>query len=179
MKQVRNLVILVAIVLIGGFFLFATENLSNGERIGTVTQFSLSGRWCKSHEGHLNVTQTGMNSSTGFDFSVDRDNEPAGVVALLDSAANNGWKVKVVYHEVRGYNWFNNRGNTNHFITQVIVLDRKFDDPFGNKNGSNTNVNSGNSNNTSGHVIDTIYLVITPSDKNYSKFFKAKNDTIK
>jgi hypothetical protein len=174
MKNVRNLIILAAIVLIGGFFLLATENLSNGERIGTVTQFSLSGRYCKSHEGHLNVTQTGMNSSTGFDFSVDRDNEPAGVVALLDSAANNGWKVKVVYHEVRGYNWFHNRGNTNHFITQVIVLDRHFDDPFGNKNG-NTNANS---NNNTGRVIDTIYIVITPSDKNYSKFFKTKNDTI-
>ena len=48
-----------------------SENYSNGERIGVVTQFSKSGVIWKSHEGHLNVTQTGMNSSVPFDFSIE------------------------------------------------------------------------------------------------------------
>lgn len=116
-----------------------------------------------------------MNSSAGFDFSVDRDKEPAGIVTKLDSAANNGWKVKLIYHEVKGWNWLNNRGNTNHFVTDVIILDRNFDDPFGNKNKGNADADNVN---RTGHVIDTIYIVIMPGDKNYQKFFKAKNDTI-
>lgn len=106
--------------------LMSCENYSNGERIGTITQLSVTGSWFKSHEGHLNVTQTGMNSSVGFDFSIDNDNEDKLVIATLDSAAEQGWKVKLLYHETKGKNWFNNRGGTNHFITKVEVLDRDF-----------------------------------------------------
>lgn len=169
MKQVKTLVIIVIGLIIAAFLVFASENFSNGERIGTITQFSKTGRFCKTWEGHLNVTQTGMNSSTGFDFSVDRDNQPDSIINKLDSAANKGWKVKLIYHQVKGYNWFNNRGNTDYFINDVVILDRNFDDPFGNKNAS-TNVNTGK-------VIDTVYIVITPSDINYGKFFDKKNKT--
>ena len=35
-----------------------TENYPNGERIGMITQFSKSGLVFKTHEGHLNLTQT-------------------------------------------------------------------------------------------------------------------------
>lgn len=151
-----------------------SENYSNGERIGTITQFSKTGIIWKSYEGHLNVTQTGMNSSTGFDFSIDNDNEPEGIVSKLDSAANAGWKVKLVYHEVKGWNWFSNRGSTNHFVSDVIILDKAFNDPFGNKSNTEYSEKS----------VDTIYFVITPSDKNYSKFFskpieKSNDDSIK
>ncbi len=101
------------------------ENYSNGERIGMVTQFSERGWFYDSWEGHLNITQTGMNSSTGFDFSVDNDRNDPNVIALLDSAANLGWKVKLVYHQVAGLkNLFHNRGETDYFINEVIVLDR-------------------------------------------------------
>ena len=102
-----------------------TENYSNGERIGMVTQFSKKGWVFDSWEGHLNITQTGMNSSTGFDFSVDNDVNDPRVIAMLDSAANNGWKVKLLYHQVGGFkNVLRNRGDTDHFIKDVIVLDR-------------------------------------------------------
>ena len=37
-----------------------SENYSNGERIGVITQFSESGLVWKSWEGHLNATQTGI-----------------------------------------------------------------------------------------------------------------------
>ncbi len=134
-----------------------SENYSNGERIGVITQFSKTGVFWKSHEGHLNVTQTGMNSSVPFDFSIDNDNEPAGVVNILDSAAQHGWKVKLVYHETWGKNWFNNRGETNHFINRVEVLEKNFGNMF---NGSRQDSTSGN---LRGHIIDTIYVIIDKS----------------
>lgn len=108
-----------------------TENFSNGKRVGTITQFSKTGNFFKSYEGHLNVTQTGMNTASGFDFSLDNDNEPKGVADLLDSAQNYGWKVELTYHQVSGKNWFGNRGHTDYFITDVKVLDRSFNSIFG------------------------------------------------
>jgi len=132
-----------------------SENYSNGERIGLVTQFSETGIIWKSWEGHLNVTQTGMNSSVPFDFSVDNDKPEPEVIALLDSAAQNGWKVKLVYHETMGWNWFNNRGNTSHFITKVEVLEKNFGNAFNGKYDSEPTV--------TGRVIDTIYVVIDRS----------------
>lgn len=132
-----------------------SENYSNGERIGVITQFSQSGILFKSHEGHLNVTQTGMNSSVPFDFSIDNDREDPLVVATLDSAAQYGWKVKLIYHETLGKNWFHNRGETSHFVTKVEVLEKNFGNNFnGNGNGNSNN------NNIHGRVIDTIYVVI-------------------
>ncbi len=170
MKKVGTLFIL-AIILIGSFLFFISfsENYSNGERIGVITQFSKTGRLFKTHEGHLNVTQTGMNSSTGFDFSLDRDADNDKVASILDSAANLGWKVKLVYHQVYGWNWLHNRGNTDFFINEVVVLDRHFDNPFRNDLGAQS---------TTGKVIDTIYIVITPSDPNYLKFFKDKANEV-
>jgi hypothetical protein len=127
-----------------------TENYSNGERIGVITQFSETGLIWKSWEGHLNVTQTGMNSSVPFDFSIDNDHQDPKVISMLDSAAEYGWKVKLVYHETSGKNWFQNRGETSHFITKVDVLERNFANKF-------------SEGRTTGHVIDTIYVVIDKS----------------
>ena len=129
-----------------------TENYSNGERIGMITKFSEKGLVWSSWEGSLNTTQTGMNSAEPFDFSVDNDVNDPKVIAALDSAANEGWKVKIRYHEVAGKNWFNNRGETNYFVKEVVVLDK---DPIGNMFGDN--------NKSTGHVIDTIYVVIDKS----------------
>lgn len=102
----------------------SSENYSNGERIGVITQFSRTGIFWKSWEGHLNATQTGMNSSVPFDFSIDNDNEPGQVVRTIDSAAQYGWKVKLKYHQTFNKNWFKNRGETSHFISTVEVLDK-------------------------------------------------------
>lgn len=64
--------ILIALVSASLMLQSCSENYSNGERI---TQFSKTGRIWKSYEGYLNVTQTGMNSSIPFDFSIDNDHE--------------------------------------------------------------------------------------------------------
>ena len=143
-----KLKLLFAFSFISLFFSSCSENYSNGERIGVVTQFSNAGIIWKSWEGHLNVTQTGMNSSVPFDFSIDNDEEDSLVIRTIDSAAQYGWKVKLIYHEVSGYNWFNNRGETNHFITKVEVLEKNFGNVF---NGPP---------HTTGKVVDTIYVVI-------------------
>lgn len=126
-----------------------TENYSNGERIGVITQFSETGLIWNSWEGHLNVTQTGMNSSVPFDFSIDNDRPDQTVINTIDSAAQHGWKVKLIYHETKGKNWFHNRGETSHFITGVQVLEKNFGNVF-----------NGQSQAVSGRTIDTIYVVI-------------------
>jgi len=150
----KNLLFIITAVLL---LASCTENYSNGERIGLVTQFSESGLIFKTHEGHLNLTQTGMNSSSAvpFDFSVDADNEDPKIVAILDSAATYGWKVKIVYHETFGKNWFSNRGETNHFVKSIDILDRN---PVGSIFNGEKNKNSNNV--VGGRVIDTIYVVI-------------------
>lgn len=129
-----------------------SENYSNGERIGVITQFSETGIVYKSWEGHLNVTQTGMNSSVPFDFSVDNDVNDQNVINMLDSAAQYGWKVKLIYHETVGKNWFNNRGETSHFVKEVEILDRGFGDVFGGKKTTPQEY--------TGRIVDTIYVVI-------------------
>jgi hypothetical protein len=116
------------LLLISLIFSSCSENYSNGNRVGTITRFSKQGHMCKSWEGHLNVTQTGMNSGGQFEFSIDNDNEDEGVIASLDSALQKGWIVDVTYHEVAGLNWLNNRGETDYFVTGVKVLER---DPTG------------------------------------------------
>jgi hypothetical protein len=130
-----------------------SENYSNGERIGLITQFSSSGAFHKSWEGHLNMTQTGMNSSQAFDFSIDNDHEDQVVINAIDSAAQHGWKVKLTYHETIGKNWFSNRGDTDHFITAVEILDKSPLSALLNNRDSSVH----------GHTIDTIYVVIDKS----------------
>ena len=141
-----------AAIIIVTVFLLRSETYSEGERIGFLTKFSHKGRIWKSWEGELNLTQTGMNTSSLFDFSIDNDKEDAKVITLIDSAVTNGWKVKLRYHETFAKNWFNNRGETSHFVEVIDILDRT---PMASlqSNGANR----------SGHIIDTIFVVIDKS----------------
>jgi hypothetical protein len=100
-----------------------SENYSNGERIGFITKFSDKGIIWKSWEGELNLTQTGMNTSSTFPFSVDNDHNDANLIDKIKLATNYGYKVKLTYHETFGLNWFNNRGETDCFVTNCEVLD--------------------------------------------------------
>ena len=144
------------LTLIGVVLLLSScsENYSNGERIGVITQFSETGIVWKSWEGHLNVTQTGMNSSVPFDFSIDNDKPNEEVINTLDSAAQHGWKVKLVYHQTIGKNWLGNRGETNHFVSKVEVLEKNFCNAF---NGTQSKV--------TGKVIDTIYVMVVDKSR--------------
>jgi hypothetical protein len=110
------IVLIVAIAFILYVAIGATENYSEGERIGFITKFSKKGRFWKSWEGELNLTQTGMNTSSLFDFSLDNDTDTDKLALKIDSAVNNGWKVKLTYHQVFMKNWFSNRGETDYFM---------------------------------------------------------------
>lgn len=159
----KNKITIFLIAIIAIFTTSCTENYSNGERIGMVTKFSEKGLVYKSWEGHLNTTQTGMNSSEGFDFSVDNDVNDPIVIATLDSAATYGWKVKIKYHETFGKNWFSNRGETNYFVNEVDILDKN---PMSSLFGTKSDTTSTKSNcdcKTNGRTIDTIYVVIDRS----------------
>lgn len=152
----KKLMIILMVSLFTITFTSCSENYSTGEKIGTVTSFQKQGLLWDSWEGHLNITQTGMNSSTGLDFSVDNDKEDPIVVKTLDSAAQFGWKVKLMYHETRGWNWFHNRGHTSTFITKVEILERNFGNMF---NGNSQNKQ------TTGNVIDTVFVVIVDKSR--------------
>jgi hypothetical protein len=116
---------LLFLLLLSIMFISCSENYSNGERVGYVTKFSEKGLLFKSHEGELNLSQTGMNSAGVFEFSIDNDNVPTEVVKTLDSAQRTGDRVKLIYHETIGWNWFGNRGDTNHFVTTCEILTNK------------------------------------------------------
>ena len=151
MKNTLFALLLLSLTLFG-----CSENYSNGERIGFVTKFSNRGLIYKSWEGELNLTQTGMNTSSTFQFSIDNDRQDENVVKILDSAATQGWKVKIRYHETTGKNWFRNRGETDHFVETVEVLDRTPLSMFNTPQKDGTHVAG---------KTDTIYLVIW-RDKN-------------
>ena len=80
-------------------------------------------------DGLLNVTQTGMNSS-GEPFAFSMDNDRSDQQKLIDTlvkAQVEGWKVKIKYHQVWGAkNVFKNRGESDYFVDDVIVLDKNF-----------------------------------------------------
>lgn len=142
-------VIIAALIVAAIVFAFATENYSEGERIGFLTKFSRKGRVWKSWEGELNLTQTGMNTSSLFEFSIDNDKEDPNLIKAIDSAVTNGWKVKLTYHETFAKNWFHNRGETNYFVTGIQILSKN---PV-------VNERSGRE----GRIIDTIFVVIDKS----------------
>lgn len=112
------------------------EYYSEGERVGTVIQFSETGVFFETWEGQLNLTQTGMNTSgEPFEFSFDRHRkkEQAELVDLVSEAQRNGWKIKINYHEVWGcLNMIGNRGCTDYFVDSVTILDTTFAKPLGN-----------------------------------------------
>ena len=145
----KFLILVILIILLSA----CSENYSNGERIGVVTKFSKAGLLWKSWEGHLNITQTGMNSAgEPFEFSIDNDNENPDIINLLDKAANKGHKVKIIYHQVVGWNWLGNRGETDYFVKRVILIDTNFTTP-----------NTSSIQYQPGKIIDTIYVIIDKS----------------
>ncbi|MCI6618393.1 MAG: hypothetical protein MSD82_06025 [Prevotella sp.] len=127
-----------------------TEDYSNGEKVGNLIEFTHKGIFWKSWEGRLNLTQTGMNTS-GEPFSCSFDNDRKGqdsLIALMKQAQVEGWKLKIRYHEVFGWNWFSNRGETDYFIDDVTVLDRNFARPLQQIRGNGSTVR------------DTVWVVI-------------------
>ncbi len=140
-------------------FTSCKERYSVGEKVGTLTEFAQSGLFWDSWDGRLNLTQTGMNTAgEPFEFSFDNDrHDQDSLISLFQQAQVEGWKIKIKYHRVMGWNWFENRGRFDYFVDDVEVLDRNF---------ANVLRTSGQA---QGHVIDTVYVVIDKSEINFSK----------
>ncbi len=140
--------VLLAVMLLAG----CKERYSEGEKVGNLIEFTKKGVIWDSWEGRMNLTQTGMNTSGepfGFSFDNDRTDQDS-LVQILYQAQAEGWKVKIKYHEVWGWkNVFYNRGETDYFVDDVIVLDKDF-----------ANVAKRITGERSGMVVDTIYVVI-------------------
>ena len=139
------------------------ENYSIGEKVGTLTEFAESGLFWDSWDGRLNLTQTGMNTAgEPFEFSFDNDrNDQDSLISLLQKAQVEGWKIKIKYHRVQGWNWFQNRGRFDYFVDDVEVLDKNFANVLRMDN------------HPQGHVIDTVYVVIDKSE--LKKVLKEKS----
>ncbi len=131
------------------------EHYSDGEKVGTLIEFAKSGLIWDSWDGRLNLTQTGMNTAGApFEFSLDNDRtDQDSLISLLQQAQVEGWKIKIKYHRVQGWNWFSNRGRFNYFVADVTVLDKNFANVFRNASGERQ-----------GRVVDTIYVVIDKSE---------------
>ena len=70
-----------------------------------------------------------MNSSGApFAFSMDNDrNDQQKLIDTLIKAQVEGWKIKIKYHQVWGLkNAFTNRGESDYFVDDVIILDKNF-----------------------------------------------------
>ncbi len=130
------------------------EEYSVGEKVGTLTEFAESGLFWDSWDGRLNLTQTGMNTAgEPFEFSFDNDrNDQDSLINLLKQAQVDGWKIKIKYHRVMGWNWFENRGRFDYFVDDVEVLDKNFANVLRTGNGER------------GHVVDTVYVVIDKAE---------------
>lgn len=103
-----------------------SNNYSDGKRVGYITKFSNKGIIFKSWEGELGLSQTGMNTTSIWDFSLDNDlyktDEYQVNLQNLKLALDSGFKVEITYNQVNGFNWFDNRGETNYFVDKVKIF---------------------------------------------------------
>lgn len=111
----KKIVLFLAVALMSIVMCSCSENYSEGEKVGVLTEFAKSGLLWDSWDGNLNITQTGMNTSGDpFTFSFDNDrDDQSQLIDLMKEAQVKGWKIKIKYHRVRGWNWFHNRGRYN------------------------------------------------------------------
>ncbi|MBQ9218340.1 MAG: hypothetical protein IJ724_07625 [Muribaculaceae bacterium] len=130
------------------------EHYSDGEKVGTLIEFAKSGLFWDSWDGRLNLTQTGMNTAgEPFEFSFDNDRTGQdSLISLMQQAQVEGWKIKIKYHRVKGWNWFGNRGRSDYFVDDMTVLDKSFANIMRQQQGGG------------GRVVDTVYVVIDKAE---------------
>lgn len=150
----RKLQLLALAVLLASTLTSCKEHYSDGEKVGTLIEFAKSGLIWDSWDGRLNLTQTGMNTAgEPFQFSFDNDREGQdSLINLMQQAQVEGWKIKIKYHRVMGWNWFENRGRSDYFVDDVVVLDKNFANIMRQQQGGG------------GRVVDTVYVVIDKAE---------------
>ena len=151
MKKVLSLVLAMGVAL---GLTSCKEHYSDGEKVGTLIEFAKSGLIWDSWDGRLNLTQTGMNTAgEPFEFSFDNDRTGQdSLISLMQQAQVEGWKIKIKYHRVKGWNWFGNRGRSDYFVDDMAVLDKNFANIMRQHEGGG------------GRVVDTVYVVIDKTE---------------
>lgn len=113
-------------------FTSCTNNYSTGNRVGIITKFSYKGLMWDSWEGDLKVSPGIANGNSqmigqyeDFNFSIDNDKKIECKPFTSDSIIlymKLGIPVDVEYQQVKGFNWFHNRGCTDYFVKEVKRL---------------------------------------------------------
>ena len=91
---------------------------NTGEKVkeGVIQDFEELGLFWDSWEGTID------SCGTKFNFSFDSDRTKEDSVLIEKTKKMKGKKVKLYYHGVRGWNWFNNRGLTGNFVDSVKLI---------------------------------------------------------
>ena len=114
-KIVIRSVILILLVSISGFIIFANINHSNGTRVGKVVKISRKGVLFKTWEGQLSF---GDNKDL-WDFSIPSSEDD--VRANIDLANEKNKRVRLSYKEK--YITFPWRGDTKYQVHKVEILE--------------------------------------------------------
>lgn len=122
---------LIACIIASLFLASCTDNLSEGSKVGTVTDFTRKGFISKTYEGSLYLTANGLTRTSDEDrwyFSIDKDVENTAAmqycINTLKTAQDSGWIVKVSYHKTLGTNILGLRGMSSYLVTDVTVLNK-------------------------------------------------------
>lgn len=124
----KHLFFILAVVSLSILTISCSENYSTGERVGQVVKLSQKGLLFKSWEAQINLGGVVSGGDAGmaanvFNVSLDNDRkDQKNVIDSLQSAMNTGKRVKIDYHEVYGWNWLHNRGDTDYFIRSIKIL---------------------------------------------------------
>jgi hypothetical protein len=108
--------IILLLLAVGSFFVFG--NYSDGYRAGRVMKVTNKGYIFKTYEGQLNTGGVENNgpdggSSNVWNFSITDEK----VIEDINAAVDNGYSVKLYYHEKYYTFWF--WGDTKYFVYKV------------------------------------------------------------
>lgn len=108
----KKFLIIISLVLV----ISCSDNTGGKVKEGVIQDFRELGFFWNSWEGTLD------SCGTKFNFSFDSDNYENDSVLIEKAKKLKGKKVKLYYHEVLGWNWFNNRGLTGNFVDSIKVI---------------------------------------------------------
>lgn len=109
MKKIYLLLSLILVV-------SCSDNTGGQVKEGVILNFEELGFFWDSWEGTLD------SCGTKFNFSFDSDRTKVDSALIEKTKKLKGKKVKLYYHGIRGWNWFNNRGLTGNFVDSVIPI---------------------------------------------------------
>ncbi len=115
-KVTIRIIIVSAILAITGFWIYASMNFSEGERVGKVVKISKKGIFFKTYEGQLNFED---NRET-WDFSIPKSQEQVRI--NIEQAVENNKRVKLFYKQK--YITLPWRGDSDYLVYQVEILNK-------------------------------------------------------